>query len=419
MTVAKAPLPGSPWLRLARWLALVFMLLSVAAFIAGVFYSPGYAARHPGEFAAYTWTPDEMNQIVSRYGIPFDWLGYNLITAIIAAACFCLVGAIIFFRKKDDWFGLFVSVMFVLYGTLSSYPVTALAGIHPAFKPVLTPLGVIVWPMFFLMFYLFPDGHFVPRWTRWAGLGLVVVFAIVLFVYRGNQPPTPYLIAIMALVLVGMGSQVYRYRRHSDIVQRQQIKWVVLTILILVAVLLITLLPAGYPAARRPASPFALLLILTSSVSSLIVSLLPLSIGFAILRYRLWDVDLIIRRTLVYGALTATLALVYFGVVVVLQEFFQAITGQHQSPVATVISTLMIAALFTPLRRGIQRDIDRRFYRRKYDAQKTLESFAARARDEVDLDQLTANLIDVVQEAMQPEQVSLWIRKETRIIDEL
>jgi len=140
--------------------------------------------------------------------------------------------------------------------------------------------------------------------------------------------------------------------------------------------------------------------------------LIPLSIGVAVLRSHLFDIDLLINRTLVYGLLTAMLALVYFGSIVVSQRVFVGLTGE-QSTLAVVTCTLVIAALFNPLRRRIQSFIDRRFYRRKYDARKTLEAFSAKLRNETNLDALNAELVGVVRETMQPTHVSLWLRPDT------
>jgi hypothetical protein len=142
------------------------------------------------------------------------------------------------------------------------------------------------------------------------------------------------------------------------------------------------------------------------------VTTLPAAIGIAILKYRLYDIDLVINRTLVYGSLTVTLVALYFGGIVVLQRFFVLLTGQ-QSTLAVVASTLLIAALFTPWRRRIQSFIDRRFYRSKYDARKTLEIFSARLREETNLDAVSDELVEVVRETVQPAHVSLWLRSET------
>jgi ADP-ribosylglycohydrolase len=140
----------------------------------------------------------------------------------------------------------------------------------------------------------------------------------------------------------------------------------------------------------------------------------PIAIGIAILRYRLYEIDTLINRTLVYGALTAMLALVYFGGVATTEAIFRALTGQQQQPqLAIVVSTLVIAALFSPLRRRIQSFIDRRFYRRKYDARKTLESFSTKLREETDLEALGDDLTSVVRETMQPAHVSLWLRPDS------
>jgi hypothetical protein len=198
---------------------------------------------------------------------------------------------------------------------------------------------------------------------------------------------------------------------------REQIKWIVLAgsfvgLLAFLSTTLGLLIVPEVMSGGGGSLPLWLQFLLY--VTNLSFAGVPVAIGFAILRYRLYTTDLIINRTLVYVTLTATLALVYLGGVAATQTVFRVLTGQEQQPqLAVVISTLVIAALFNPLRRRIQSLIDRRFYRRKYDAAKTLEAFNARLREETDLDALSSDVVGVVRETMQPEHVSLWLHPET------
>ena len=270
---------------------------------------------------------------------------------------------------------------------------------------------------FMLIFlYTFPDGRFVPGFTRWLALGWIAVSNLPNLLLGIFSPWNWWLSPLYALVRIAFYGSLalallYRYRRMSTPVQRQQIKWVVFasTIFIgwvMVVEFIVFLVPSYFPA-------FGLIWQLYQHVkliTPLLSVLFPLSIGIALLRYRLYDIDIIINRTLVYGTLSAILALVYFGLIFVLQYVLRGIINQ-QNAVAIVVSTLVIAALFQPLRHRLQRFIDRRFYRGKYDAAKTLEAFSATLRSEVDLSQLREHLLNVVQETMQPAHVSLWLRK--------
>ena len=206
---------------------------------------------------------------------------------------------------------------------------------------------------------------------------------------------------ILAMLFASGGSLVLRLRRSVG-EERQQLKWVVYSV---------ALLAFAVP------STILVIIILQSLedvrvLFAVLFPLIPISVGIAILKYRLYDIDFLINRTLVYGSLTVTLGTVYFGGIVVLQRLFVALTGE-KSTLAVVASTLAIAALFNPLRRRIQGFIDRRFYRSKYDARKTLETFSAKLRDETDLDALKGDLVAVVKETMQAAHVSLWLRPDT------
>jgi hypothetical protein len=274
---------------------------------------------------------------------------------------------------------------------------------------------------------LFPDGH--PpshRWrpVAWLGgisIGLAVVSSMILLwpergpaLVTGDESPSHVvdvilLFALPLMLLAGLGaviSLLVRFRRaRGD--ERQQIKWfasaAALTFVwILVSEVFEELISieGGVPEA---------ILAFTSASASLVIPSIPIATGIAILRYRLYDIDILINRTLVYGSLTAMLVSLYFVGIVVLQRVFVLLTGE-QSTLAVVASTLSIAALFNPLRRRIQSFIDRRFYRRKYDARKTLEAFSATLRSETDLDRLGEHLAGVVGETMRPVHVSLWLR---------
>ncbi len=205
---------------------------------------------------------------------------------------------------------------------------------------------------------------------------------------------------LFVVLLLAVAAVVARFRRSKGD-DRQQLKWFVYAVTVMGAILAAAF-TAGAFLNEEPVD-IAYVPMLAS------MAILPVAVGISILKYRLYDIDLVINRTLVYGSLTTTLVAVYFGGIVVLQRLFVLLTGE-QSTLAVVASTLLIAALFNPLRRRIQAFIDRRFYRRKYDAAKTLEAFNARLRDETELATLSRDVVGVVRETMQPAHVSLWLR---------
>jgi hypothetical protein len=226
------------------------------------------------------------------------------------------------------------------------------------------------------------------------------------------QPPS-YAWALVGMIVIGaMHAQIHRYRHVSTPTERQQTKWVLFGLLLWLLLMGMLSVPYSFELALPPGSPLPWWALTTSTGWWLTLGIVPLSLSIAVLRYRLYEIDLLINRTLVYGALTVLLALIYFGGVTLLQGGLRNLIG-HESTLAVVATTLVIAALFNPLRRRIQSFIDRRFYRRKYDARKILEAFNARLRDETNLNSLSEDLVGVVRSTIQPEHVSLWLRSDT------
>jgi hypothetical protein len=326
------------------------------------------------------------------------------------------VGALIFLRRSDERMALLTSMFLVAFGTVAVDPIDAadtLISSQPAWwlpVRVVEMVGVVSVVLFFL---LFPNGRFVPRWTRWLAVAFIALdLSRILFagLYSGSPAlESVYYLVFLGWVLIATWLLVYRYRRVSTSAQRQQTKWVVFGTVLGVAGTFPSQLPLDLALVGGDTPLVLLVLNMGFSLSFLLV---PFSIGVAVLRSHLFDIDILINRTLVYGLLTAMLALVYFGSIVVLQRIFIGLTGE-QSTLAVVASTLVIAALFNPLRRRIQGFIDRRFYRSKYDARKTLEAFSAKLRNDSDLDALSEDLVGVVRETLQPAHVSLWLRPDT------
>ena len=347
----------------------------------------------------------------------------------LALTVSAVVGGLVASRRPKNpvgWFFLGSAVSFALVGVANGYVTYGLLTAPDAlpgaraiswFLSWLWLPGVILL-LCFLPLY-FPDGRLVSRRWRWV-VRLALFFSVTGVVYSAFRPGEmqstgfvnplgietlrPVLglldtltgVPYFPILFAAAASLVVRFRRSGS-VERQQIKWLAFATVV-VPVWFLTNAPI------EAAAPGLFLLI-----DSLVFAGIPVAAGIAILRYRLYDIDVVINRTLVYGSLTVTLVIVYFGSIVVLQALFRVLTGQ-ESQLAVVASTLAIAALFNPLRRRIQAFIDRRFYRRKYDAVRTLEDFATRLREETDLEALNAALMAIVRDTLQPAHVSLWLR---------
>jgi hypothetical protein len=408
------------WLPLARGAWVVCALLLLANFVASIPASYQILRTictlpDPSNCPTGQLTPATVQASGYLHLSLAGYAAYFVTLDVIVSLLPWVLALLIFWRKSDEWMGLFVSLLLVLYGgTGSSNSLLGVwAGTQPL--PLLSTLFTLIsgaeWIGLGVFLLTFPTGRFVPRWS-W----LVLSCWIISFVW--NSPSASlaqfqFLQVIVPLVvsLVVYGGtlfiMVYRYARIFDASQRQQAKWFIYAAIVSLSLLALgTVLPGLVPTD----SPFQLLfptIILSSS------ALFYLGLGFAILRYRLWDIDLLINRTLVYGSLTIILSAIYIGLVIGLQTLLRGIISQDNG-VVIVISTLAIAALFQPLRRRIQRIIDRRFYRSKYDTAKTVAAFSATLRQEVDLDQLREHLLAVVKQTMHPAHVSLWLRQPER-----
>jgi hypothetical protein len=353
----------------------------------------------------------------------------------VVAVCFSVVGAVITprlpLKNPIGWFFCAIGLVGgarLFSAQYAAYSLSAERSSLPggeALSWIASWLWVLHVGLFVFLALLFPDGMLASsRWRPFAWFAAAAVVVGILATAFSPGPirglesidnplgieGAPNVVVVLEALIFGLGlgaaASMFARLRRARGVERQQLKWFAYAVAVLAGGTILTNVVSNLTGVGW-----------LRSVGYLptLVGLVgwPVAVGIAILRYRLYNIDLIINRTLVYGSLTAILAVVYLGGVSATQAIFRVLTGQeHQPQIAVVVSTLVIAALFTPLRRRIQGFIDRRFYRRKYDARQTLEAFSAKLRDETDLDALSDDLVGVVRETMQPAHVSLWLRSE-------
>ncbi len=387
------------WLRLLAWINLLLCLGFYAAAVALYF----------------------ANQPAPEWRQTLDLEVWNL---AVLATLFPAVGLLILVNQPRHLIGWLLSAIGLITAISVFATQIAIYGFYTQPLPLPLPaialwlrgwlwIPIICLVAFFLL--LFPTGRLPSSHWRWAAYGLLLTTGALILVNLAGladlpadftpeplrSPPWDRAAALLLglfllLLLISILSLLLRWRR-ADALVRQQLKWVVSAGILLGATLFL-----GDLVVEQIWQDPTVRIIVGRWLVSLGFAALAVAILIAILRYRLFDIDLIIRKTLQYTAVTGVLLLVYFGAVVVLQQLFTRSLGWDSTPVV-VLSTLLIAALFNPVRRRVQDAIDRRFFRRKYDAEKVLQQFAATARDETDLDALTAELLRVIQETMQPE----------------
>jgi hypothetical protein len=410
------------WLFLARvaWVVVAITALAIIVFsVPSSFehYSSVCTAASEvcSEEAVDQPTPEGVRALQDAWLSVRSYALLNVIVDKVFQLVWFVVGALIFWRRSDDRMALLVSAFLVSFGpvTVDTTDAEALISSQPAWWLPVRGVDVVGNVCVVLFFLLFPSGRFAPRWMRWLAVAFCT-FQISRNLFPEYYTSSPSLDMASLLVFLGIvvslvWSQIYSYRRVSTPAQRRQTKWVVFGTTLAVAGTFPFQLPVDLSLVDGD-TPLTLLLLRTGFALSFL--LVPLSISVAVLRSHLFDIDVLINRTLVYGSLTAMLIGFYFGGIVALQRIFVVLTGE-KSTLAVVASTLVIAALFNPLRRRTQSFIDRRFYRNKYDSAKTLEAFSVTLRNETDLDALSDDLVGVVRETTQPEHVTLWLRPDT------
>jgi len=358
--------------------------------------------------------------VLSSWGLSLRFYATVMIIApVILLLVYWALAAVILWRQRASWLGLAVSLALIVLPMSTVSGDNDWSALDPGLFFLAVAVAILGTGIQVTFLYLIPNGRFSPRWAFIPLLGTIFLVGVLTLQINGIlalSTATQSLLqsATVFLVLLAGILQIYRYLRDANPSERQQTKWILFGVVSYVLSVMVWILIFGGVLAL-PAGSLRLLAYLGGwfFIDSFLLLILPATITIAILRYRLWDIDLIIRKTLAYALLSALLTFVYFGLVISLQSVFDSVVGQ-ESPLIIVVSTLAIAALFVPLRRWVQTFIDRRFFRQKYDAQQVLARFAHAAHHEVSLEALAAELSRAVQDTMQPQEITIWLKEQTK-----
>jgi hypothetical protein len=380
----------------------------------------------PGDQIAsgLNWGPTQLQSAVAQAGQSISLLAllstlfFGIMTSIYAG-----VGFLLLLRKPQDLVAVVTAVTLVWFST-GFPPVLNVVSTHrPELEKIMFLWGEGGFTILFILFLIFPDGQFRPRWTAlvalfWGVQPIIVSFwpESPLLIYELPQPWGSLVpLSFLGLFVVAL---LYRYFALFNPVQRQQTKWAVsgMSFALIFFVGFLTYYYSN-PLLQENTPEGALQFQVIITVLTLVFAIIPVTLGIAILRHRLWDIDLIIRRTLSYSFITAALILVYFGMVIIFQVLTERILQWETSHIGTVVSTLTIAALFNPLRRRVQSSIDKRFNRRKFDALEAITGFSVRMQSEVELEVIKAEMLRLVHDSIQPRQVSIWIKNDGQPVD--
>jgi hypothetical protein len=365
------------------------------------------------------WGPTQLQNAVAQAGQSITLLAllstlfFGIMTSIYAG-----VGFLLLLRKPQDLVAVVTAVTLVWFSTGFPPVLNVVSTQRPELEKIMFFWGEGGFTILFILFLIFPDGQFRPRWTA-----LVAIFwglqPIIVLLWPGSplliyELPQPWgSLAPLSFLGLFVVALLYRYFALFNPVQRQQTKWAV-SGMSFALVFFLGFLTYYYsnPLLQENTPEGALQFQVIITVLTLVFAIIPVTLGIAILRHRLWDIDLIIRRTLSYSLITATLLLVYFGMVIIFQVLTERILQWETSHLGTVISTLTIAALFNPLRRRVQSSIDKRFNRRKFNALEAITGFSVRMQSEVELEVIKTEMLRLVHDSIQPRQVSIWIKNE-------